>query len=135
MRFISLILFITYSINCFAQTKDQFVDPRDGRIYNVELVDSTWWFADNLKYETAGSHCPNISTKHCTEANFYPYTELDEVCPSGWHVSTLKEWQSVVSQRQLMTGVDSLTGEPYGPFIPMLIMTENIICISEIIVT
>ena len=95
-----------------AQTTDTFTDPRDGRSYEIHLIDSTWWwFADNLKYETAGSHCPNVSTKDCKEANFYPYTELDNVCPLGWNIPTLKEWQAFVKIRQAVTGVDSLSGD------------------------
>lgn len=137
MRQISVILFLTYSVCCLSQTTDKFIDPRDGRRSNIERIDSTWWFADNLKFETAGSHCPNVSSKNCSEANFYPYTELDEVCPTGWHVSTLEEWQAFVANRQKATGLDSLTVDTFEDedlnegFVALSDYTQNLQMFSE----
>jgi len=111
MRTPAFCLFLFFSFQSVAQTSDTFIDPRDGRSYEIQLVDSTWWFAENLMYETSGSHCPNVSTKDCKEANFYPYQELDKVCPQGWDIPTLQEWQVYVANRQIATGVDSLTGD------------------------
>jgi len=111
MRPIVIGLFVCIPLLANTQITDIFTDPRDGRSYQIELIDSTWWFAENLMYETVGSHCPNVSTKDCQEANFYPYTELEEVCPQGWEIPSLKAWQAYVRIRQEATGVDSLTGE------------------------
>ncbi len=111
MRILTTVIIFLISFPCLAQSADSYTDPRDGQSYRIELIDSMWWFADNLKYETTGSHCPTTSTKDCKEANFYPYTELEEVCPGGWHVSTLSEWEAFVDYRKSTVGVDSLTFE------------------------
>ncbi len=74
---------------------DNFLDTRDGNTYEIIQIDTDWWFRENLRYETALSYCPNFNKKKdCKMGNFYTYQELDELCPNGWHVSKLSEWEA-----------------------------------------
>jgi uncharacterized protein (TIGR02145 family) len=70
------------------QALDTLQDQRDGKKYEIIRIGDLWWLRDNLMYETALSYCPNysISETDCAHGNFYPYTELDLVCPENWRI-------------------------------------------------
>ncbi len=71
-------------------------DKRDGNEYNIIKIENTQWFWDNLRFESKYSYCPNTTTKeeNCGDGNFYPYQELDTICPKGWRIPTADEWES-----------------------------------------
>lgn len=49
--------------------------------------------AEDLKYETKTSHCPNYNTgEDCEVSNFYSYEELENVCPDKWRIPTTQDW-------------------------------------------
>jgi len=115
MRFSTILILASLFFSLPASTQnDILADPRDGNSYPIELIGNKWWFASNLKYETEGSHCPNTSKKDCKTGNFYPYTELLKVCPSGWHVSTKAEWDDFIKYRSTQTGINDLQINTYN---------------------
>jgi len=107
-----------------AQTKT-IVDPRDNQEYTIIKIESNWWFQDNLQYESRYSHCPNFNRKasDCIDINFYPFTELDTICPAGWHVATLKNWEDyfnfMLSQNEVPE--TALETETYIPILDIQI--------------
>ena len=71
-----------------------FTDPRDGRIYPVVQLGESMWFGTNLAYITPTSWCADTANlQDCLHGNFYYNTQLDSLCPDGWHVSTWSDWQ------------------------------------------
>ena len=86
----------------FGQTMegDTLIDQRDHQKYATVLIGDRIWFRDYLKYETKGSHCPNFNRKDrdYVSGNFYPYPELDEVCPQDWRVATVEDWEAYIMQ-------------------------------------
>ncbi|MTI21905.1 hypothetical protein E1176_12805 [Fulvivirga sp. RKSG066] len=90
MKVIVCALLVSIYANLNAQST--FVDPRDGQSYNTVQVGQTLWLSSNLRFETSTSHCPASSTTDCAKGNYYTYTEAREVCPTGWRLPTLEDW-------------------------------------------
>lgn len=93
-----------------AQHDRSLYDPRDGKEYqatiiNLELESGifvlTEWLKDNLNYQSSKSDCYKESGAYCYNyGRLYDWKEAQKVCPSGWHLSTLKEWESILTKYQ-----------------------------------
>jgi len=107
-RFVLKIAFIgLIATQLFAQT-GTFVDSRDGREYQTITINNIEWFIENLKYETENSYCPNFSGNEeiCTSANFYTYKESQIVCPEGWRLPTLEDWEFFIDELSKTTTIE-----------------------------
>jgi len=95
--FFLLHLFLLWQ-TAIAQERSTFLDKRDGISYKTVEIDNSIWFQEDVRYQTKGSFCKgqNLKKEQCTYTNYYPYTELAEVCPTGWHVATLNDWENML---------------------------------------
>ena len=98
MRFFLLFLCLFFIQNIQAQDTSTYVDIRDNTTYPTINIAGKTWFQENIRYETKGCFCKGRKKKKvlCKITNYYPYKELDKVCPTGWHVATLADWEAVV---------------------------------------
>lgn len=98
MKILFTYFFLTSTIWVFAQN-NSFVDNRDGNIYNTVQIKNTTWLKENLRFHTKKSYCPNFnkSDTNCDDGNFYLFEEAKEICPSGWSIPTLADWEDFIS--------------------------------------
>jgi uncharacterized protein (TIGR02145 family) len=98
MKISLLAITIFYSPVMIAQT-GVFTDERDGQRYATIVIDGKRWFRENLRFQTSKSFCPNYNkdSSDCRNGNYYSNSELGTVCPSGWHVATIPDWESFIS--------------------------------------
>ncbi|MEN9353036.1 MAG: hypothetical protein RL318_361, partial [Fibrobacterota bacterium] len=90
------------------------VDDRDGQIYKTIGIGRQMWMAENLNYSSGGSvgKCYNNSTDSCSKyGRLYTWeeamngapssaeipSEVKGVCPTGWHVPSDGEWDTLIS--------------------------------------
>ncbi len=97
-----------------------FVDERDGQEYKYTTIGDQVWMAENLNYNAVGSICQGKDESKCElYGRLYRYTWqnrntgrdtinwdfIDSVCPPGWHLPKLAEWELLQSY---MGGTDSM---------------------------
>ena len=96
---------------CPESGRGTFIDDRDGQVYKNTTIGDQIWMAENLKYNAEYSVCYDSLNGFCdTYGRFYSLqkngdglAELDEnlvasVCPAGWHVPSLAEWETMINE-------------------------------------
>ena len=124
MKFLLSFLIALFLLACAGAfsskvTLGTMTDPRDGRTYKTVKIGSQTWMAQNLNYKTDSSFCYNDDTSKCAKyGRFYklatavgmPESECGKgkacrlppgyvqgVCPSGWHLPSKAEWDSLIA--------------------------------------
>ncbi len=71
----------------------------DGNVYNVIYIGNQCWFRENLKVGKSNanlSFCNPDSLHKEVYGMFYPYYMINDVCPDGWHLPSLDEWDILI---------------------------------------
>ena len=103
-------------------------DSRDGKTYKTVTIGSQTWMAENLNYWADSSFCYDDKGTNCTKygrlyrwaaavgksesecgyehACSLPSGYIQGVCPSGWHLPSEAEWETLLTA----VGGDSIAG-------------------------
>jgi len=91
-----------------------FMDERDGHIYKYVNIGNQTWMAENLAYlpqvceisQDCGYYVYNYVGSDTSEAKaaksyndygvLYSFAEAKNVCPTGWHLPSDNEWQTLI---------------------------------------
>lgn len=89
----------------------EFTDERDGQVYRAVVIGEQTWMAQNLSYNPYGNlvyyKCPremSLDSSCGKYGIFYDIEDANKVCPSGWHLPSSDEWETLLK----------LAGGPYG---------------------
>lgn len=108
MQYLLSILFSLQIFFANLPDGDKFIDPRDGNVYTIVVIDNTTWLAENLRYKgdinlssIKTSTKPLIYLPNNKEENLatygylYNYSAAQKACPDGWHLPTTSEWKEL----------------------------------------
>ncbi len=113
--------------------ENPFVDYRDGKVYNSVQIGPQCWMAENLNIgtmidgssiqtnnDTIEKYCYDNNTTNCnTYGGLYLWDEAMQyittprtqgVCPTGWHLPTDAEWQTMEMFLGMTQGQAEATG-------------------------
>jgi uncharacterized protein (TIGR02145 family) len=78
------------------ETPNTLTDTRDGQKYRLVVIGGKRWMAQNLNYKTDSSWCYKNDTSYCNKyGRLYNWNAAMAACPSGWHLPSRAEWDSL----------------------------------------
>ncbi|MCH2045278.1 MAG: hypothetical protein MK212_14275 [Saprospiraceae bacterium] len=94
ISFLALALTVKFSI-----AQSTMTDPRDGEVYDIEVVGDKIWMTENLRYNSEGSYCYENLEQNCDQqGRLYTWAAALEACPKGWHLATDSEWRALTKK-------------------------------------
>jgi len=107
----AITLIMLLCVAAFAQQKGTLTDPRDGKKYKTVKIGTQTWMAENLNYASEGSRCYDGKPENCNKyGRLYFWKDALEVCPTGWHLASKKEWKELWEQGRTENNLKAKSG-------------------------
>ena len=102
----------------FSKLRDSVVDI-DGNVYHLVALGAQVWMAENLKvtHFSDGSEISGVTGNVPGSGNMYNWGAVSDnrkLCPAGWHVPFLTEWNSLFSSVDMKNGPGSKPDENFS---------------------
>ena len=103
-----MVIVLLVSINANAQEVD-YTDPRDGEVYTVVDIEGLEWMTRNMVIPEAGAHFSDheVAVNHM-HTNYYEYRSVDGLCPEGWRLPTIDEFNAAMKHIAKNQGYGSI---------------------------
>ena len=103
--------------------KAVLIDGRNAKYYRTATIGGARWMVQNLEYKTKKSKCFGDEDEMCKAlGRYYTWDEAQMVCPSGWHLPTKAEVDSLLkavggkeSAGWVLMAQDDMTEVDAGP--------------------
>lgn len=67
------------------------------KYYSTVQIGNQCWMKENMAYNINNSFCYEDETANCEKyGRLYKWTAANIVCPSGWHLPVLNEWNELI---------------------------------------
>jgi uncharacterized protein (TIGR02145 family) len=115
----SLLLAMAFTISCSSGNDDDEDNPvigggkgNDIESYRTKKIGTQTWMAENLDYAVEGSKCYNNDSLNCVKyGRLYNWATAMTVCPSGWHLPSTEDWETLLEYVQTDNGNAFTSGE------------------------
>jgi uncharacterized protein (TIGR02145 family) len=90
----------------------------NGQTYKTVGIGTQNWMAENLNYDAEDSKCYNDLDNNCTKyGRLYNWATARTVCPSGWHLPSDAEWETLMDFVGVSdTGTKLKAESGWGPY-------------------
>jgi uncharacterized protein (TIGR02145 family) len=94
-----MLIFTSLMILIPMSGQGKFTDIRDGNVYSTITIHGVTWMSENLKFQAKwGAHFfDNNSDNLSGYGLLYEWETAKKVCPSGWHLPSGSEFQTLAN--------------------------------------